>query len=52
MQGYLYAPEMLPEAFERWLIDYVAGQAQMMRESVGKTRSQPTPAWLTAFTRG
>jgi len=52
VQGYLYAPAMPPEAFERWLIDHVARQAQMMRESVGKARSRPTPAWLAAFTRG
>jgi EAL domain-containing protein (putative c-di-GMP-specific phosphodiesterase class I) len=51
VQGYLYAPAMPPEAFERWLIDYVAAQAQLIRESVGKARSQPTSAWLAAFTR-
>ena len=52
VQGYLYAPAMPPEAFERWLIDYVAGQAQTMRDIVGETRLRPTPSWLAAFTRG
>ena len=30
VQGYLCAPAMSPEAFERWLLDDVAEQARMM----------------------
>ena len=30
VQGYLCAPAMSPEAFERWLLDHVAEQARMM----------------------
>ena len=33
VQGYLYAPAMSPEAFERWLHDHVAEQARAMREA-------------------
>jgi diguanylate cyclase (GGDEF)-like protein len=52
VQGYLCAPAMAPEAFERWLIDYVAAQARMMRKSIEEVRSQPTPSLLVASTGG
>ena len=52
VQGYLCAPAMSPEAFERWLLDHVAEQARMMRESVEAARSQPTPSLLIASTGG
>jgi diguanylate cyclase (GGDEF)-like protein/PAS domain S-box-containing protein len=52
VQGYLCAPAMAPEAFERWLIDYVATQARMMRESIEEVRSQPAPSLLIASTGG
>jgi diguanylate cyclase (GGDEF)-like protein/PAS domain S-box-containing protein len=52
VQGYLCAPAMSPEAFERWLLDHVAEQAQMMLRSVDAARSQPTPSLLIASTGG
>jgi diguanylate cyclase (GGDEF)-like protein/PAS domain S-box-containing protein len=52
VQGYLCAPAMSPEAFERWLLDHVAEQAQMMRKSIEEARSQPTPSLLIASTGG
>jgi diguanylate cyclase (GGDEF)-like protein/PAS domain S-box-containing protein len=52
VQGYLYAPAMSPEAFERWLLDHVAEQARMMRRCVDEARSQPTPSLLIASTGG
>ncbi|MEH2613350.1 EAL domain-containing protein [Bradyrhizobium sp. AZCC 1693] len=52
MQGYLCAPAMSPEAFERWLLDHVAEQARVMRRSVEEARSQPTPSLLIASTGG
>ena len=52
VQGYLCAPAMSPEAFERWLLDHVAEQAQMMLRSVDAARSQPTPPLLIASTGG
>jgi EAL domain-containing protein (putative c-di-GMP-specific phosphodiesterase class I) len=52
VQGYLCAPAMAPEAFERWLLDYAAAQARAMRESVKDARSQPTPSTLIASTGG
>src|SRR3954452_362398 len=50
MQGFLCAPAMVPETFERWLLDYVAGQARVMRQAVEDARSQPTPSLLIAST--
>ena len=38
VQGYLCAPAMSPEAFERWLVDHVAEQARMMLRSVDEAR--------------
>jgi diguanylate cyclase (GGDEF)-like protein/PAS domain S-box-containing protein len=52
MQGFLCAPAMPPEAFERWLVDYVAEQARMMLRSIDEARSQPTPSLLIASTGG
>src|SRR4051794_2542503 len=52
VQGYLCAPAMSPEAFERWLLDHVAEQARMMRKSIEVARSQPTPSLLIASTGG
>ncbi|QHO73777.1 bifunctional diguanylate cyclase/phosphodiesterase [Bradyrhizobium sp. CCBAU 051011] len=52
VQGYLCAPAMSPEAFERWLVDHVAGQARAMRKSVDEAHSQPTPSLLVASTSG
>jgi diguanylate cyclase (GGDEF)-like protein/PAS domain S-box-containing protein len=52
VQGYLCAPAMSPEAFERWLIDHVAEQARAMLRSVDEARSQPTPSLLIASTGG
>ena len=52
VQGFLCAPGMSPEAFERWLPDYVAGQARMMLRSVNEARSQPTLSLLVASTGG
>ncbi|UPK04856.1 EAL domain-containing protein [Bradyrhizobium sp. 170] len=52
VQGYLCAPAMSPEAFERWLLDHVAEQARMMRRCVDEARSQPTPSLLIASTGG
>ena len=52
VQGYLCAPAMSPEAFERWLVDHVAEQARMMLRSVDEARSQPTPSLLIASTGG
>ena len=52
VQGYLCAPAMSPEAFERWLPDHVAAQARMMRKSVEAARSQPTPSLLIASKGG
>ena len=46
----LAANGLPPEAFERWLVDYVAGRA--MRESVENARSQPTPSVLITSTGG
>jgi diguanylate cyclase (GGDEF)-like protein/PAS domain S-box-containing protein len=52
VQGYLCAPAMSPEAFERWLLDHIAEQARMMLRSVDAARSQPTPSLLIASTGG
>ena len=52
VQGYLCAPAMSPEAFERWLIDHVAAQARMMLRTVEEARAQPTPSLLIASTGG
>ena len=52
VQGYLCAPAMSPEAFERWLLDHVAEQARAMLRSVDEARSQPTPSLLIASTGG
>ena len=52
VQGYLCAPAMSPEAFERWLLDHVAEQAQMMLRSVDAARSQPMSPLLIASTGG
>jgi len=52
VQGYLCAPAMSPEKFERWLIDHVAEQARMMLRTVEVARAQPTPALLIASTGG
>jgi diguanylate cyclase (GGDEF)-like protein len=52
VQGYLCAPGMSPEAFERWLLDHVAEQARAMRKSIEEARSQPTPSLLIASTGG
>ena len=52
VQGYLCAPAISPEAFERWLLDHVAEQARMMRKSIEEARSQPTPSLLVASTGG
>lgn len=52
VQGYLCAPGMSPEVFERWLIDHVAEQARAMRKSIEEARSQPTPSLLIASTGG
>jgi diguanylate cyclase (GGDEF)-like protein/PAS domain S-box-containing protein len=52
VQGYLCAPAMAPEAFERWLLDYAAAQARAMRESIGKAGSQPAPSLVIASTGG
>ena len=52
VQGYLYAPAMSPEAFERWLHDHVAEQARAMLRSVDAARSQPAPSLLIASTGG
>lgn len=41
VQGYLFAKPMSPDDFERWLVDYVAGQARSMLRSVGKALSKP-----------
>ena len=50
VQGFLYAPAMAPEAFERWLLDHVAAQARRMRESVEQARSQPASSVLIGST--
>lgn len=52
VQGYLCAPAMSPEKFERWLIDHVAEQARMMLRTIEVARAQPTPALLIASTGG
>ena len=52
VQGYLRAPAMSPDAFERWLLDHVAEQARMMRKSIEEARLQPTPSLLIASTGG
>jgi diguanylate cyclase (GGDEF)-like protein/PAS domain S-box-containing protein len=52
VQGYLCAPAMSPEAFERWLHDHVADQARAMLRSVDDARSQPMPSLLIASTGG
>ncbi|MCK1515280.1 EAL domain-containing protein [Bradyrhizobium sp. 190] len=52
VQGYLIAPAMSPEAFERWLLDHVTEQMRAMRRSIEEPRSQPTPSLLIASTGG
>jgi EAL domain-containing protein (putative c-di-GMP-specific phosphodiesterase class I) len=52
VQGYLCAPAMSPEAFERWLHDHVAEQARAMLRNVDEARSQPVPSLLIASTGG
>ena len=52
VQGYLCAPGMSAEAFERWLIDHVAEQACAMRKCIEEARSQLTPSLLIASTGG
>ena len=48
----LAATGLPPEAFERWLIDYVVGLARMMRERVENARSQPAPSVRMTSTGG
>ena len=52
VQGYLRSPALAPEAFERWLIDYAAERARIMREDVEKARSHPEKSLLVASTGG
>ena len=52
VQGYLCAPAMSPEAFERWLLDHLAEQSRAMLRSVDEARSLPTPSLLIASTGG
>ena len=52
VQGFLFAPAMAPEAFERWLVDHVAAQARLMRKNVEQARSQPASSVPIASTGG
>jgi EAL domain-containing protein (putative c-di-GMP-specific phosphodiesterase class I) len=41
VQGFLYAPALSPDAFERWLVDHAAAQAGAMLRHLGRSLSQP-----------
>ncbi|MBV1699521.1 MAG: EAL domain-containing protein [Hyphomicrobiales bacterium] len=43
LQGYLYAPALSPDAFERWMIEYIAARAAAMLRGI----KQSLPAELS-----
>jgi len=44
VQGYLFAPALAPEAFERWLLNHSIAQASTMLRRLGQALSQPREA--------
>jgi EAL domain-containing protein (putative c-di-GMP-specific phosphodiesterase class I) len=50
LQGYLFAPALAPEAFERWLLNHSVEQASTMLRRLSQSLSQPREAPLPALT--
>jgi diguanylate cyclase (GGDEF)-like protein/PAS domain S-box-containing protein len=48
VQGYLFAPALPPEAFERWLLDHAVERAGAMLRRFGQSLSQPREVPLPA----
>jgi diguanylate cyclase (GGDEF)-like protein/PAS domain S-box-containing protein len=46
VQGYLFAPALAPEAFERWLLNHSVEQAGTMLRRLSQSLSQPREAVL------
>ncbi|MBX9650584.1 MAG: EAL domain-containing protein, partial [Xanthobacteraceae bacterium] len=44
IQGFLFAPALAPEAFERWLLNHSVEQASAMLRRLGESLSQPGAA--------
>ena len=44
LQGYLFAPALAPEAFERWLLNHSVEQASTMLRRLSQSLSQPREA--------
>ena len=44
IQGYLFAPALSPDAFERWLLDHAVDQAGTMLRRLAQSLSQPGAA--------
>ncbi|MEO8319079.1 MAG: EAL domain-containing protein [Bradyrhizobium sp.] len=44
VQGYLFAPALAPEAFERWLLNHSVEQAGAMLRRLGESLSRPSAA--------
>lgn len=44
VQGYLFAPALAPEAFERWLLNHSVEQASTMLRRLSQSLSQPREA--------
>ena len=44
VQGYLFAPAMAPEAFERWLLDHSVAQASSLLRRLSQSLSPPREA--------
>jgi hypothetical protein len=41
VQGYLFAPALAPEAFERWLLTHSVEQASTMLRRLSQSLTQP-----------
>jgi diguanylate cyclase (GGDEF)-like protein/PAS domain S-box-containing protein len=50
LQGYLFAPALAPEAFERWLLNHSVAQASTMLRRLSQSLSQSREAALPALT--
>ncbi|NEW92564.1 EAL domain-containing protein [Rhodopseudomonas sp. BR0M22] len=52
VQGFLYAPALAPDAFERWLLDYSACRAGTLMERIGvAAKDSPVPSRVASRQR-
>jgi diguanylate cyclase (GGDEF)-like protein/PAS domain S-box-containing protein len=51
VQGYLFAPALAPEAFERWLLNHSVAQASTMLHRLSQSLSQPPEAAIGSSQR-